>query len=109
MSVTIIGLRTVDYTTKSETRFIAKFDVQIDGLLTLSDCALVMKGDRNHHVLGPDFEKGAVRFSKPLRRAICHQAMVAYQAMRDVQANSPRMEVSAAVALVQELEQRDAA
>lgn len=109
MSITITGLKTVDYTTKSGTRFLAKFDVQLDGLVTILGCSLVHKDVSNYHILPPEMDAGQVRFTKELRRAICHQALVAYQAFREVQNNPVRPEISAAVALVQQIEQRDAA
>ncbi len=109
MSITITGLKTVDYTTKTGTRFLAKFDVQLDGLLTLPGLSLVHKDVSNYHVLPPELAAGQVRLCKTLRQAICHQALVAYNAFREVQDSPHKPELSAAVALVRELEQRDAA
>lgn len=111
MSITITGLKTLDYTTKAGTRFIARFDVQLDGLLTMQNLSLCHKDPGNYHVMPPELltEGSAIRFTKALRTALCQQAMAAYAALRETQEDPNKPEVSAAVALVRQIEERDAA
>lgn len=107
MSITITGLKTTDYTTKTGLHFLAKFDMRLDGLLSIPGCALVCKDGHNYHIFGPENVAGQqVQFTKEFRRAACHQAMAAYNAMKAVQDDPVKPELSAAVALVQQIEAR---
>lgn len=93
------------------TPILVLFDVQLDGLMHLRGCALVDKPN-GRTVWGPPLPKSeciktGVAFSSSLRKALVAAASAAYEALQS--APRPAVELSAAVALVRQIEERDAA
>lgn len=89
---------------------LTRFDVTIEGLMHLHGCALV-DSPRGITVWGPPLPHGeqaksGVYFTKSLRKALTEAASAAHEALKA--APRPGFELSAAVALVRQIEEREA-
>ncbi|MFC5390018.1 hypothetical protein U0030_15975 [Brevundimonas bullata] len=106
--ITITGLHLPR--NSENTPILTLFDVRLEGLMHLRGCALVDK-PAGLTVWGPPLPKGetvksGIAFSKELRTAITEAASAAYEALKT--APRPGFELSAAVALVRQIEEREA-
>lgn len=107
MSIVITGIHAPR--NPENTNILALFDVHLEGLMHLRGCALVERST-GRTVWGPPLPKGeavktGVAFSTSLRAAITEAAWAAFDSFRTSRKAVP---LSAAVALVQQIEARDA-
>lgn len=114
MTITVTGLKTVQREPLKDATIIAIFDVDIAGIIELRGCALADSPKRGRIVWTPpclqkpgDPER-AIRLSAEVREMIVAAANSAYDAFV-AHRTANDFHLSAAVALVREIEARDAA
>lgn len=111
MRIEITAMRLAPHPS-GETRILANFDLWLKGLLELRGCALV-QAQIGLEVWGPPIVRKAddnlygFKFAPSLRRHVIRAAKKNYDAMVITNIETPQL--SAAVELVRELEERDAA
>lgn len=114
MTISITTLRLVENALVGSNQIIAYFDVRLVGIADVRGCALVQTENQGLTVWSPPCERRAgepergIKFIGSMRKAVTRLAKHAYEDFLKSQAAN-RVTLSAAVALVQEIERRDAA
>ena len=114
MTISVTMIRLVHDAYVGDNQLIAYFDLRLEGVADIKGCALVKTRDRGLSVWSPPCERRAnepergIKFIGSLRKAVLQVAKQAYDDFVAHRAANTR-EVSAVVALVREIEQRDAA
>lgn len=115
MSITVLSIaRVYREPNKRGTVHLAYCTLKLGDLITLQGCLLVENADGSRAIWAPSLAntpndwKSGVKLGAELSKACEEAASQAYQAFLEAD-RLPKQEVSAAVALVQELERREAA
>ena len=114
MTISITTMRIVQDAYVGKNRIAAYFDLNLEGVADVRGCALVETEAHGLSVWSPPCERKAnepergIKFSNPMRSAIIRVAKRSYDDFLKSQAAN-KVTLSAAVALVQEIERRDAA
>lgn len=114
MTISITTLRLAHEAFVGTNQILAYFDLRLEGVADIRGCALVSTEAHGLSVWSPPCERKAnepergIKFSPSLRRAVVRVAKRSYDDFLRSQAAN-KVTLSAAVALVQEIEARDAA
>lgn len=114
MTISITTMRIVQDAYVGKNRIAAYFDLRLEGIVEVRGCALVETEAHGLSVWSPPCERKfneperGIKFTNSVRKAVIRVAKRAYDDFLKSQAVN-RVTLSAAVALVQEIEARDAA
>ena len=114
MSITITTIRLVEGAQVGRNEIIAYFDLRLEGVVDVRGCAFVRTPDDGFTVWSPPCERKAsepersIKFTGAMRKAVIALAKRSYDDFTKSRAANA-VTLSAAVALVREIEQREAA
>lgn len=114
MTISVTTIRLCHEAYVGDSRLLAYFDLRIEGVADIKGCALVQTKKHGLSVWSPPCERKhneperGIKFSNAMRKAVIRVAKDAYDNFTAHRTANAR-EVSAVVALVREIEERDAA